>query len=289
MTPRKKRKHPRARAKGLSAGFIGPDGPMSCRVDDISLGGLFLVTDLELLPGTALPLTLLKPGIKKGIPLASTVANLRPAGPGRRAGIGVRFEGLTAEARSRLLVLLVELGLSNPVQPETDGSLEPPPLPRGPADLQRIDLKALHARTAAHTATPEGMPWAQEPAAPRRPISPENTAVMSSDEVQKHLEATLGGDWGESATLIPFSPAPPSSIPAAPYVPPLVPTPDGHNANDKLQLQIRGVLLQLGEAEQLIATQEQELQQLRERVAELSAAVRKKDAELAQLRRETGR
>lgn len=303
MTTRKKRKHPRARARGLSVHFQGPAGPATCRVEDISLGGLFIATEQELLPGSALSLTLLKPGMKKGIPLPATVVNLRPPGEGRKAGVGVRFEGLPAEARSRLLVLLVELGVSNPVQAEaeSDGAppvaATPPPLPRGAANFQAISLKDVRARAAAYGGDgATAMPWAQEPAPKELSfeavsgVQPQSTAVMSRAEVEKHLADTLGGDWG-AGIAAPSVPAPLSSIPAAPSVAPVVTvsSPEGPTVNDRLQLQIRGLLLQLGEAEQKIATQEQELSLLRERVAELGATMRKKEAEVAQLRRESQR
>lgn len=67
--------------------------------DDVSLGGIFLASDVPLAVGTLLFLSFELPGLKRPVRVTAEVVRRSPAGS---SGMGVRFLGLSDAARKRL-------------------------------------------------------------------------------------------------------------------------------------------------------------------------------------------
>ncbi|MDQ3263606.1 MAG: PilZ domain-containing protein [Myxococcota bacterium] len=248
MAKGKKRKHPRTPAKGLSVLLPGVGGVIPCSAEDISLGGVFIRTNEQYLPGTKLGITLLRSGMSKGLKVQSTVTNLRTPGPDRHGGVGVRFEALSDETRTRLAKLLADFGVENPEAEEED----------------------------AHLAVPAPAPEVGSRFTLGRPFLSSEERIDSDPDAYAHSDL--------SRTL--ERPAAEAKVP-----PPLWSREGRSSAHDlapdlmdRLGAQIRGLLLQLGAADQRLASRDSELVALRQRVAELESALGKRDLELAQLR-----
>lgn len=77
---------------------------------DLSAGGIFVVSDTPKPIGDIVQVVLYPPGIELGLPLYGTVAHVvtveQAAAQGLRAGMGLRFDDLDAEARESLISLM---------------------------------------------------------------------------------------------------------------------------------------------------------------------------------------
>lgn len=259
MAIRKKRKHPRTQAKGLSVLLPHAGGVTPCNAEDISLGGCFIRTNEQFLPGTQLSISLVRPGMSKGLKVLATVANLRTPAAGKTAGLGVRFDVLTDETRTRLSSLLHEFGVPNPEAEEEDvkyAALEPEAVDSGDFEPYGAD--------GSHLAM--GRPFLA-------------AAAQDSDPDADSLsDVSLSMERDAAVPKVP-----PASL-RAPALPDPVP-----DLMDKLQAQIRGLILQLGAVEQRLATKDSEIAALRSRVSELESLLGKRDLELARLKAETKR
>ncbi len=251
MAKGKKRKHPRTAAKGLSVLLPDVGGVIPCSAEDISLGGVFIRTTEQYLPGTKLGITLLRSGMSKGLRVQSTVTNMRTPGPDRQPGVGVRFDALSGETRTRLAKLLSDFGVDNPEAEEED----------------------------AHLAVPAGPPLATETSSRFTLGKP---FLSSEQRMDSDPDASALSD----VSITVERPASEAKVP-----PPLWSRGNRFDAHDlapdlmdRLQAQIRGLILQLGAAEQRLASRDSELVALRQRVQELESALGKRDLELAQLR-----
>ncbi len=115
-----KRKHPRVPARGIFTHFrAGEELELGMRVENISLGGLFVRSDKPFPRATPLVLELVPPGSLTPLKLVGHVITaVWPAEAQRRgltAGMGIRFEPMTAEVLQRLKELVGSMGA--PVEP----------------------------------------------------------------------------------------------------------------------------------------------------------------------------
>lgn len=113
-----KRKHPRVRARQIAANVrIGDEGT-ACLLEDISRGGLFLRTERPLPKGTALVITLMKPGTRKGLQVsgrvARTITGTEAKTRGVSAGVGIAFDPLESEVAWQLEDLIRDLAFNDP-------------------------------------------------------------------------------------------------------------------------------------------------------------------------------
>lgn len=289
-----RRKHPRVRAHGLVAHLRGPAGRYSCEVENISIGGIFVRTDQILDVGTQLEVDLVRPGWKRGLSYFVRVTSRIDALAGRFAkvtpGMGMQFFGkLDEEHRERLLTLLRQLGAPEPVPEPAATSFELPPVelndqmpletetplwqqvsmveqanePEPPLDARSFAAPRARAvpqvdRVVPQTArvapqTPRAAP--QTPlAAPQTPLAAPRVASQTSP--------------GQPAR----APAP-SAAPQPGASPPVAPT-----AEARLMVQIRGLLLELSNAQQAVTQRDLQIEQLKEELeaalAQLAAAKR---------------
>lgn len=93
-----RRHHRRALTVEFSAREANGSGELTFTSADVSLGGAFLKSDLLLEEGERLVVRFRLPGQSAPVQAGAAVAWLRRfPGPDEPAGMGVRFEGMTAE------------------------------------------------------------------------------------------------------------------------------------------------------------------------------------------------
>ncbi|MFA4873987.1 MAG: PilZ domain-containing protein [bacterium] len=76
--------------------------------EDISLGGIFLASDVPLQVGTLLFLSFELPGHKRPVRVTGEVVRRASSGSTPASGMGIRFAGLSEVARKRLEEFLAE-------------------------------------------------------------------------------------------------------------------------------------------------------------------------------------
>ncbi len=245
-----RRRHPRVRADGIVAHLRGPTGRYPCNVENISIGGLFVRTDRVLNVGTQLELDLVRPGWKRGLsffvrvtsridPLAGRFAKVTP-------GMGLQFFGKLPEAhRERLQALLRELGAPEPVPDSVT------------LDSSGMDLPPLELddQMPLETETPL---WQQ-------------VSMVSEANDAAPLDAESFNP-PRAAVQPPASPSPISMPPQvlAPRAPPSIfsPAPQAAPSSEaRLMLQIRGLLMELSSAQQLLSQREHEIELLKNEIA----------------------
>jgi len=281
-----KRKHPRVRARGVAANLRAQEVlKTGCVVENISAGGLLVRTDQALEAGTPVVMDLVRPGMRKLLKLSGRVVGRAEKGTGTPAqmpGLRVQFDPMPDETTERLLQLLRDLGLTpEPPAAPLPVTATPPsvvvaalPLvspdapfgpPRVPVDLQQITWAQPEVSTPAWT-QPEGL---------------EETRAMSAEAVRTALEAAEltppGGkvppSVNEEAQAAlqppPIMPVPAVSRktpPPAPRKTPLPqPAPEGPEAptqDSRLMVQIRGLLMELGEVQNRLDAKERRTEDL---------------------------
>lgn len=131
MAPVNRRKYIRGRARGVAAHLQTQAGLISCSVENISVGGVFVRTTRLLPLGHMVELALVRPGMKHMLMLRGRVAsNLETHAV---VGMGIEFVAPEGEDAETLSALLKELGV-----PEE-------PVPTGPAKQleKRPEAKAM--------------------------------------------------------------------------------------------------------------------------------------------------
>ena len=109
------RRHLRVRGGQVAAHVrIGEQGT-ACMIENISQGGLFLRTERGLPVGSAIVISLVKPGMKVSLQLTGKVASLvtkeQAAEQHQAPGMGVAFDPVPEVAAKRLAELLKQLGM----------------------------------------------------------------------------------------------------------------------------------------------------------------------------------
>ncbi len=236
------RRWTRVRAPSMAAHLRSQRGRTPCLVENISMGGLFVRTDQIEEVGTEIALDLVKPGWKKQLSLSARVTSRVDALDGRVSkrmpGLGLQFIHLDAAQHDRLRALLLELGA-----PDEEAELTLPD------HVLEAELRALGGGDAdARPSQPEA-PW---------------------EHVQRMEEAIgTAGEGLRGPDPLPLAPAlpragQPAEIPGAQVA--------------LLQLQLRGLVMQLSDVQQQLADRDAEIGRLREQLegarAELERALR---------------
>lgn len=112
-----KRRHPRLRAGNVAAHLKVENRTTLSNVEDISESGLFVRTNEALPVGMSVSVALARPGLKKVLLLTGKVARRSVDG---KKGIGIAFESLDADTKTRLAHLIGELGGAKPLEPAGD-------------------------------------------------------------------------------------------------------------------------------------------------------------------------
>lgn len=242
---RKTRKYPRVRTNKLVASIDGGAARFTgCVVQNLSLGGMLVRTGDGIPDGSPVSVELVGPGMKKGLRIPGIVVGFDS---GIR-GIRLQFQLEGGEPQSRLVALLEAQGLKNPGEapapkahaaPSRATEVDPPPLPRVPPVL---------TAPAANTSPPPLEVRAPAEKA-RRPPAPTATSATPTPAQQSATTVT--------AVEVPTA-APPSGGGALH---------DLEETNRRLMVQVKGLLLQLSEAESRVASQQQEIEQLRAELA----------------------
>jgi hypothetical protein len=212
---RNRRRSPRIRAKGLVVHIVAANLRRACLVENISIGGLFARTDMDLPLNSLVRIEMAHPGWKKMMLLGARVMNRVDPGSAQQSsmppGIGLQFVGPPRDERVRLEALLEELGMPTDVAQAQSAS-----------EGTDMDLQAVKV-----------------------PVEPPALEVVALIEV------------------------PPDEQPAAPPppAPPPPPPPGGTPERELLLMQIRGLLMELGEAHMALQKKDLLIEELQ---AELS-------------------
>jgi Tfp pilus assembly protein PilZ len=264
---RNRRKHPRVRARGVAAHLRTEKGRSPAVVENISAGGIFVRTDRLEPVGTEIFVDLVKPGWKRALTLAAKVTSRVDAIEGRLTGrppgMGMQFLRVDDKQFARLRVLLRELGAPDPGEgvtlpdegaeeelrkldaESTDPINRPPPLPSPWQQVQMVE-EAIEGALREANLPPPGPIQLEEEQKPPPPVPPR-----------------------------PLRQEPPPPLPEAP-------PPGGQPTQadvERLMVQIKGLVLQLSEAQQQIALRDAQIDKMRQELdiirSALSRAVRK--------------
>lgn len=247
-----RRKYPRVKALGLSAHLRSLEGRRPCLVENVSLGGIFVRTDRLEQVGTELFVDLVRPGWKKMLTVlartTSRVDVLDGRGSRRIPGMGLQFVRLDEKQHERMRTLLRELGARDE---ETDLLIAVDES----ATLTEVELEPeLRALDASDEPIPlprGGQPvWQQ--------------VQMVADAIDGELK---------DAHL----PSPGPLIVEDAEVPRVRTQPARMTMGDaeRLQIQIRGLVMQLSEVQQQLVQRDGEIERLREELDLTREALRR--------------
>ena len=260
--PNQRRRWARVRAKGVAAHLRTEHGRSQCVVENVSLGGLFVRTDRLEEVGNEIAVDLVKPGWKKQLTLSARVTSRVDALDGklskRMPGMGMQFLQLDDKQHERLLQLLRELGAPEEALEITLEEDESATLPEEHAELELRELEA-------------DLP-------PAEPLDPQPDAQQLWKQVQ--LAASTVETAIESALRDAKVPPPGPVIleePKKTREP--APTEELTVVNQRLTMQLRGLVMQLSDAQRQIAERDMEIERLKDDLdtarSALERAVRK--------------
>lgn len=260
-----RRQHPRVRAHGLSAHLRSMEGRRACLVENVSLGGLFVRTDRLEEVGTELFVDLLRPGWKKMLTVLARTTSRVDVVDGRLSsrmpGMGMQFMRLDEKQHERLRALLRELGAPDEeseltIAPE-DGSVL--------GAEEEPELRALATKDE-----PPPAEMAEQPA-PKTEDAP-LTAPAGGQPIWQQVEMVAEAIERELKGIPP--PPPLDADDAA--VRRLQPDTRRVSADiaERLRIQVRGLSLQLSDAQQLLMQREAEIERLREELELTREALR---------------
>ena len=250
--PVNRRKHPRVKALGLSAHLRSLEGRRPCLVENVSLGGIFVRTDRLEQVGTELFVDLLRPGWKKMLTVlartSSRVDVIEGRASRRMPGMGLQFVRLDEKQHERMRALLRELGAS-----DEEAEL-----------LLAVDESATLAEV-------ELEPELLALDAPGEPIALPRGGQPVWQQVQMVAEA-IDGEL-ENTHLPPPGPliVEDAEIPRVRTQPARLTMEDA----ERLQIQIRGLVMQLSEVQQQLAQRDGEIERLREELDLTREALRR--------------
>jgi Tfp pilus assembly protein PilZ len=183
-----RRKHPRVRARGVAAHLRTPHGRGPCQVENVSLGGLFVRTDLLEQVGTEISVDIVRPGWKKLLTMAARVTSRVDAIEGRLSkrmpGMGLQFLQLDDKQFERLRALMRELGATEggkgiALEDAIEGALREADLPPpGPVEMA-FEEQPQAPKPAPRTVAPE--PPAPAPASAPQAWQPPSELAPGSD------------------------------------------------------------------------------------------------------------
>jgi|CXWL01.1.fsa_nt_gi Tfp pilus assembly protein PilZ len=312
-TANDKRRYPRVQARNVSAHLNVASQSSPCTIQNISAGGLFIQTAEALPVGMPVAVNLARPGWTKVLQLTGRVvwamAERTAAKKGTVPGMRIKFDPLPADNARQLMVLLTDLGAFDSIPPEVSAELAAAARPSNPH--YPIPLTA-HAQVYAPPLPAAGSvaPLQLSNLAPSAPAPhtshpvvlnqafalPEQEATQPSMPVVS-IDGPLLPRHAPPASNVPHAPQPPddntmpatmndglriSSRQAAAAPPAPVPSAPGSGRtpdSPRLIVQVQGLLMQMGELQQMLEARERELEEMRRQLAA-------KDTELEKAERE---
>jgi Tfp pilus assembly protein PilZ len=251
-----RRQHTRVRARGVAAHLRTQQGRSAAQVENVSMGGLFVRTDRLVEVGSELFVDLVRPGWKRQLTLNARITSRVDALDGRISkrmpGMGIQFLRLDDKQHDRLRSLLRELGA-----PEEDLQVTLPD------EHAEDELRALDFDTSS----------------PELPLDPQPQPVWQQVQMVSSLVDEIEGALRE-ANLPPPGPVElqDSPLPARPAPAPAPARPAPAPALDasleaRLMLQIRGLVVQLSEAQQQLSQRDLEIERLKDDLDTLRGAL----------------
>jgi Tfp pilus assembly protein PilZ len=235
----------------MAAHLHTPRGRTPCLVENVSLGGLFVRTDRLEEVGTEVAVDLVKPGWKKRLSVEARVTSRIDALDGRKRmpGLGMQFVRVDVAQHERLRSMMRELGAPDE---EADVTL--------PEESTEAELREL------------GVPDAE-------PLEPHPQPLWQQVQLVEESIAQAVEDVAPPPplTLAPALPAEPADLSARSSLParnaPLRPAAAGDDQVGRLQIQLRGLVMQLSDAQHQIAQRDAEIERLREELSAAQAAL----------------
>jgi uncharacterized protein (TIGR02266 family) len=254
-----KRRHERMKPRGVLAHVSGGGKQFSSNVDNLSAGGLFLRTEQMVPRGTTLHLDLVKPGGRRTLHVQGRVVGvLEPDDASAQRmlpGLGVEFAEVGPEEVERLEALLQALGVSG-----SDAVIPPTALPGARPSATRAEAETILRDIATSLGGQE------EPA---RALGAPSTLPRIAAEPARPAPSTppIAGAPQQEAP-----PPPPRPGPAA-------------GEQERLMLQIRGLLFELGETKERLRTREAEILDLRAQLDDARTQIEALEKEAGSRRR----
>jgi type IV pilus assembly protein PilZ len=260
---RNRRKHARVRARNVGAQLLTAHGRISAQLENISRGGAFVRTERPLEVGSDVLVELTRPGLRRALTLAARVTSRIDATEGRLSrrmpGMGMQFVSLDARQSERLSELMHDLGAPNDDAEVTLAD-----------DATEQELQALVLDDSPVPLVPDAP--APAPAPSRPPPPPVRGGVKF--ELPRHLADDIASVLGDA------SPEPRKTQPP----PPPEPQSEAEETQaQRLMVQIRGLVMQLADAQQALSQRDLEVERMRE---ELENARDVRDSEILRLRKD---
>ena len=245
-----RRRHPRVRARGMAAHLRTARGRSQCVVENISMGGIFVRTDRLEEVGAEVFVDIVKPGWKRQLSIASRVTSrvdgLDSRLTQRMPGMGIQFLQLDEKQHERLSSLLRELGAPDDSAEVTLAE-----------DATETELRALET------------PGEERPLALQEPIDPQ--PQPSWPQNKSMVEDAIAGALQEIDLGPPPGPLEIQEKP--PAAPPLRPKPLDLEDSARLQMQLRGMAMQLSDLQHQLSQRDLEIERLREELETSRAAL----------------
>ena len=244
-----RRRFPRVRARGVAAHLRTVHGRNACQVENVSLGGLFVRTDRLEEVGEEIFVDLVRPGWKRQLTLAARITSRFDALDGRLSqrmpGMGLQFLRLDDKQHDRLRQLLRELGA-----PEEEPEITLPD-EEAEEELRALDLDVP---ASAEPLDPQPQPaWQQ--------------VQMAAASVEEAISSAL-----HDANL-------PPPAPVVLERPQADKKEDLATINARLTMQIRGLVMQLSDAQTQLSERDLVIKRLKDELetarSALERAVRK--------------
>lgn len=179
MSTANRRRFPRVRATSVAAHLAVSDGLLSCTVENLSAGGLFVRTERLLDVGTRVTLTLVRPGMKRALQLAGRVRS--SVHTHDLVGMGLELEPLAPGLVQRLEELLKELGVDKVEAPAPGQPAAGQPAAQG-SDIARLMMQV------------QGL--VMELAAVRDEVAQQRKVLQALQQENAMLRQRLGGGRG---------------------------------------------------------------------------------------------
>jgi Tfp pilus assembly protein PilZ len=269
-----RRRYTRVRPRNVVAELLSAHGRSPVQLENLSRGGAFVRAERTLDVGSDVTVTLAQAGARKSLMLSARVTSRVDAKDARATrrlpGMGMQFVSVGAQESARLRSLLRDLGA-----PDDDAELTLPP------EATEAELRALEIQNvpAGRKSSRGGVKFEL----PRHLLEGVANALQEAGPAPRHKPKTP-------------PPPPPDAIAEAP--PSADDRPRRHARGEhpgrggmeheppevkRLMIQVRGLMMQLAEAQQQIARRDLDIEALRE---ELESAAEVAKAEIARLRKE---
>jgi uncharacterized small protein (DUF1192 family) len=254
---RKTRRHPRIRTPRLVASIdAAAERFPGCEVQNLSMGGMLVRTGGRIADGSPVTVEIPGQGARKSLRFGARVVGFDP---GVR-GVRLQFELDEEEPRSRLSVLLEAFGLKHPEDGRAPKEVAeaPSPTDAGPPPIPpRVAPFAPRATPAAAPAPPPFTAPVEAAVPVDDRVPPRVPPVMRAPPKPAEADGAAGTRSNRAQRQQPVVPVPTNTEAAV----------DLEEANRRLMVQVKGLLLQLSEAQESVSAQQQEIERLRAELA----------------------